>query len=76
MTRRSRGGSSTHGTRAGTGPSEIRLQRDWIVAEFAWENVARKLSGVYERVLAERPPVNARLARALRRRPGRRYPGR
>jgi glycosyltransferase involved in cell wall biosynthesis len=52
-------------------PERIRLQRDWIAAEFAWENVARKLSGVYERVLTQRPPVNARLARALRRRPGR-----
>jgi colanic acid/amylovoran biosynthesis glycosyltransferase len=52
-------------------PERVRLQRDWIAGEFAWENVARKLSDVYERVLAERPPVNARLARALRRRPGR-----
>lgn len=50
----------------------IGLQREWIATEFAWERVARRLSDVYERLLAERPPGPARLQRALRRRPRRR----
>jgi colanic acid/amylovoran biosynthesis glycosyltransferase len=57
-------------------PERVRLQRDWIAAEFAWETLARKLSDVYERVLADRPLVKARPARALRRRPGQRHRGR
>jgi glycosyltransferase involved in cell wall biosynthesis len=51
-------------------PERVRLQRAWIAAEFAWENVAGNLSDVYGRLLAERPPAEARLARALRQRPG------
>lgn len=48
-------------------PERVRLQRDWVSAEFAWSKLAGRLSGIYERVLTEHPPGRAPLARALRR---------
>ena len=48
-------------------PERVRLQRDWVAAEFAWSKLAGRLSGIYERLLAEHPPGRAPLARALRR---------
>jgi colanic acid/amylovoran biosynthesis glycosyltransferase len=48
-------------------PERVRLQRDWIVSEFSWEKIARRLSDLYERVLDEHPPRHRRLQRALHR---------
>ena len=53
-------------------PDRVRMQREWVAAEFAWERLARRLGDIYARLLAERPPGRARVARALRRRPVRR----
>jgi colanic acid/amylovoran biosynthesis glycosyltransferase len=36
-------------------PIRVARQREWIVAEFAWDRIARRLSDVYERLLAEAP---------------------
>jgi colanic acid/amylovoran biosynthesis glycosyltransferase len=47
-------------------PERVRLQRDWIVSEFAWEKIARRLSDLYEQVLEEHPPAGRRLQRTLR----------
>jgi glycosyltransferase involved in cell wall biosynthesis len=41
-------------------PSRVALQREWIESEFAWERIARRLSGVYEQLLADRGPPSAR----------------
>jgi glycosyltransferase involved in cell wall biosynthesis len=52
-------------------PTRVKLQRDWIAAEFAWDQIARRLAEVYRRLLAEHPPGRAVGQRAMRRRPGR-----
>lgn len=36
-------------------PTRVKLQREWIAAEFAWERIAARLSDVYDRVLERRP---------------------
>ena len=48
-------------------PERVRLQREWVAAEFAWDRLGGRLSGIYEELLAEHPPANAPLTRALRR---------
>jgi colanic acid/amylovoran/stewartan biosynthesis glycosyltransferase WcaL/AmsK/CpsK len=53
-------------------PDRVRLQREWIAAQFAWEHVAGRLSDVYARLFAERPPGRAAGQRLVRRRPRRR----
>jgi glycosyltransferase involved in cell wall biosynthesis len=53
-------------------PERARVQREWVAAEFSWERLARRLGEIYTRLLTDRPPGRAHLARALRRRPIRR----
>jgi colanic acid/amylovoran biosynthesis glycosyltransferase len=36
-------------------PERVARQREWVESEFSWERIAIRLSGVYERVLAEHP---------------------
>lgn len=36
-------------------PERVARQREWVEAEFSWEKIAIRLSGVYERLLAEHP---------------------
>ena len=52
-------------------PERVRLQREWIAAEFAWENIASRVSDIYARLLADRPVGRAWASRALRQRPRR-----
>ena len=47
-------------------PDRVKRQREWIESEFAWAMIARRLSAIYERVLAEHPPAGTTLARRLR----------
>ena len=46
--------------------ARLRMQRDWITKEFAWEEIARRLSALYNRVAEQHPPRRATLARATR----------
>jgi colanic acid/amylovoran biosynthesis glycosyltransferase len=43
----------------------VRAQREWIAAEFAWDRIGARLSGVYDEVLAYRPPERARARRLV-----------
>ncbi|MGH2874413.1 MAG: glycosyltransferase family 4 protein [Solirubrobacteraceae bacterium] len=47
-------------------PARSRLQREWVQSEFAWDVIARRLSELYDRVLAEHPPGRRSLQRRLR----------
>jgi glycosyltransferase involved in cell wall biosynthesis len=44
-------------------PGRVARQREWVAAEFAWDGIARRLSDVYERVLAARPVPTGAAAR-------------
>jgi colanic acid/amylovoran biosynthesis glycosyltransferase len=48
-------------------PARVRLQREWVASEFAWDRIAPRLSRIYESAMARHPPARAALARALRR---------
>ena len=43
----------------------VRRHREWIESEFAWSRLALRLSAIYDRLIAEHPPANARLARRI-----------
>jgi glycosyltransferase involved in cell wall biosynthesis len=47
-------------------PGRVRLQREWVEAEFSWDKLAARLSRIYETLSVDRPPGRAQLARALR----------
>jgi glycosyltransferase involved in cell wall biosynthesis len=36
-------------------PERVARQREWVETEFAWEKIGTRLSGVYDRLLAEHP---------------------
>jgi len=45
----------------------VRLQREWIESEFAWEKIARRLAKIYEEVQERHPAEPRSLRRLLRR---------
>jgi colanic acid/amylovoran biosynthesis glycosyltransferase len=47
-------------------PARLRMQREWIASEFAWGDIARRLSALYSRLAEEHPPRRAVLARVTR----------
>ena len=56
--------------------TRVQVQREWIASEFAWDEIAQRLSAIYERMIESRPPARSRLARSLRASPLRNAAGR
>lgn len=47
-------------------PARLQMQREWIASEFAWEDIARRLSNLYDHLIERRPPRRAMVARGFR----------
>lgn len=47
-------------------PARSQKHREWVESEFAWDKLAQRLSAIYDRLVLERPPSRASLARWVR----------